>query len=64
MATKFNTNDTLYYADVESAADLASKQKLSKLTKIYDALVCAKDDIIKNNAQIYAVMTTLAAQSV
>lgn len=64
LATKFNTNDTLYYADVESAADLASKQKLSKLTKIYDALVCAKDDIIKNNAQIYAVMTTLAAQSV
>ena len=64
MATKFNTSETLYYADVENAVTISSKQKIAKLTKLYDALVCAKDDITKNNAQIYAVMTTLAAQSV
>jgi len=64
IATKFNAEDSLYFADEDTAAGIASRQKLSKLSKIYDALVSAKEDITKNNAQIYAVMTTLAALSV
>lgn len=64
LCAKCNGSDTAYYADIKTAADLARRLNISKLTKIYDALTTAKDDITKNNAHIYAVMTTLAASAV
>ncbi|MBE6586862.1 MAG: hypothetical protein E7647_00440 [Ruminococcaceae bacterium] len=64
ISAKCNSDTTTYYADSETARNLASRTKLTKLAKIYEALTAAKDDITKHNAQIYAVMTTLAASAV
>lgn len=64
LCAKCNGDTTTYYADIQTASDLARRLNVSKLTKIYDALTAAKDDITKNNAHIYAVMTTLAASAV
>ncbi len=64
IAAKSKSGTTLFYADIEDAANDASRLKMPKLIRIYDALISAKEDITVNNAQIYAVMTTLAAQSV
>ncbi|MBQ2729530.1 MAG: hypothetical protein IJF69_02010 [Clostridia bacterium] len=61
LNTKYGTCHTTCYATEEDAVQLGSKLKISRLTKIYDGLVSAKEDITKNNAYIYAVMTTLAA---
>ncbi len=63
LSAKFQSDTTTCYADINTARELASKVKLTKLTKIYDALLSAKDDITKHNAQVYAVMTTLAASA-
>ncbi len=64
IASKCQSQTTTYYSSSEVAANLASRIKMAKLSAMYDALVLAKDDITKNNAQIYAVMTTLAASVV
>ncbi len=64
IAFKSGSSTTTYYSDQKTIEALASKVKIAKLAKIYDALVLAKDDITKSNAHIYAVMTTLAASVV
>lgn len=61
IAMKSGSRTTTYYSNLEAVEALASRVKIAKLAAIYDALVLAKDDITKNNAHIYAVMTTLAA---
>ena len=61
LSSKYKDIPTTCYADPEAAGALGARLKVSRLVKIYDALVGAKEDITKNNAHIYAVMTTLAA---
>lgn len=61
MAAKVNSDTTTFYPDSEAAKAISSRTRIAKLMRIYNALLCAKDDITVGNAHIYAVMTTLAA---
>lgn len=64
ICAKCKNDSTTYYPDSYTAAELAKKAPLAKLSRIFDALTKAKEDITKHNAQIYAVMMTLAASAV
>lgn len=61
LSAKCNSDSTVFYADCETPRDKSSRVRISKLMRIYDALLSARDDITQSNAHIYAVMTTLAA---
>lgn len=61
LSAKCNSDTTVFYADTETAKDKSSRTRITKLMRIYDALLSARDDITQSNAHIYAVMTTLAA---
>ncbi|MBQ4066439.1 MAG: AAA family ATPase [Clostridia bacterium] len=63
LYAKYSSFTPAYYTDSSIPKELSSKLKMTKLTHIYDALICAKDDITRYNAQTYAVMTTLAASA-